>query len=344
MFAFLLAVGILIPSALGQFPCPNAIDILPCHCTADGEDIDMDCSNINVVDQIEHAFMADMPFTAFRKLTIARDLDQNAVPIESLGDRVFGDATFREVVISNSYLSDIGNNVFEKSFSTLESLTLSHGLLNRYNFATLNLFNQLTHLDMSHNRLSFVSDIISNSLQLIDLSWNGGFFYSPELLVGAPGLTHIYLQNIDMHDLTPLMFAAQGHLDTLDLAGNFVHMMPSDGLWFPNDTVTNVVLDNNFVLDLSIEFIFGTSNKLSLSMRNNSLSDFTAEIWQPVLEKVSGNTKSRIVLGETNIQCGCNIAWLVTSTKYMRVFDSTNQCADGSLFSDLDPDNFAHCP
>merc|ERR1712215_45772 len=144
MFAILVALGIIIPSSLAQFPCPNAIDILPCHCTVDGEDIDMDCSNINYVDQIKNAFMADMPFPNIRKLTIAKEMDQSAVPIEKLVDRIFGDATFREIVISNSYLSEIGDNVFEKSFNTLEKLTLTHGLLNRYNFATLNLFNKLT--------------------------------------------------------------------------------------------------------------------------------------------------------------------------------------------------------
>lgn len=287
--------------------------------------------------------MADMPFPNIRKLTIAREADQNAVPIEVLDDRIFGEATFREVVISNSYLSEVGDNVFEKSFNTLEKLTLSHGLLNRYNFATLNLFNKMTHIDLSHNRLAFVSDIISSSLQSIDLSWNGGFFYSPDLFVGAPALKSITLQNIDMHELTPLMFSAQDKLESLDLKGNFVHILPTDGLWFPNSTVNNIILDNNFVLDLKVEFVYGTSGKLNLSMKNNSLTSLPEPIWKPVFEKISGSAQSKVVLGETRIQCGCDIAWLVTSTKYMKVFDSSNACVDGTLFSSLDPESFAHC-
>lgn len=343
MFLILIALGIIIPSTLAQFPCPNAVDILPCHCTVDGEDIDMDCSNINVVDQIEDAFMADMPFTAFRKLIIARELEDNAVPIEALSDRIFGDATFREVVITNSYLSDVGANVFEKSFNTLEKLTISFSLLDRYSFATLNLFSQLKEIDFSHNRLSFVSDLISSTLESVDLSYNGGFFYSPEVFIGAPALREISLQYIDMHELGPLMFQAQGHLEILDLKGNFLHMLPTDGLWFPNSTVTNIILDDNFVLDLSVEFIYGTSGTLTLSLNKNSLTDLDEAIWMPVFEKVSGNSRSRVILGETSVSCGCNIAWLVTNSKYMKVFDSSNVCADGTLFSDLDPENFVNC-
>lgn len=343
MFSLFLVLGIVIPSTLAQFPCPEAVDILPCHCTVDGADIDMDCSNIQVVHQIENAFMADMPFNAFRKLTIARDLESNAVPIDVLGDRVFGDASFREVVISNTYLSEVGANVFEKSFNTLEKLTISYSLLDRYSFATLNLFTQLTEMDFSHNYLSFVSDLTSSTLQIVDFSYNGGFFFSPELFIGAPALREISLQNIDMHELGPLMFAAQGHLEYLDLKGNFLHMLPTDGLWFPNDTVTHVNLDNNFVLDISNEFIYGTNGVLTLSMNNNTLTDLDEAIWMPVFEKVSGSSKSRVVLGNTQVPCGCNIAWLVTNSKYMKVFDTSNVCADGTRFSDLDPDNYANC-
>jgi len=343
MFSFLLVVGIAIPSTLAQFPCPEAVDILPCHCTADGADIDMDCSNIQVVDQIENAFMADMPFTAFRKLTIARDLEEHAVPIEVLTDRIFGEASFREVVISNTYLSDVESSVFEKSFNTLEKLTISFSLLDRYSFATLNLFTQLTEIDFSNNRLSFVSDLISSTLEIVDLSYNGGFFYSPEVFIGAPALREIYLRNIDMHELGPLMFQAQGHLDLLDLRGNFLHMLPTDGLWFPNNTVHHILLDDNYVLEISNEFIYGTDGFLILSMQNNSLTDLDEAVWMPVFEKISGNKNSAVVLGATQVNCGCNIAWLVTNTKYMKVFDTSNACADGTLFSDLDAENFVNC-
>lgn len=238
--------------------CPVADDIAPCHCTKDTatQKLDLDCSNVVDSWQLERIFQARFPSPAFRELTMA-GTEGHSVPIVYLADGVFGNLSFTAVVIKYTNISHVGENVFEKSYDTLESLTLSYSDLQVYPATNLRYFSKLSLLDLSYNKMVFLQDIYSLSLQILNVEHNERLAFSDKLLTVVPSLLEMSLASCGIENIPPGLFSSAEVLSNVNMEGNKLTHLEGNALAFSSNAVLEIILSDNEISSVDKDFISG---------------------------------------------------------------------------------------
>lgn len=326
--------------------CPMADDIAPCHCTKDAvtQKLDLDCSNVLDSWQLERIFQARFPSPVFRRLTMA-GTEGHRVPLVYLPDSVFGNISFTSVVIKYTNISHVGEKVFEKSYDTLESLTFSYSDLQVYPATNLRFFTRLSTLDLSHNKMVFLQDVYSLSLQILNVEHNEHLAFSDKLLTVVPSLLEMSLASCGIESLPPGLFSSAEVLSNVNLEGNKLTHLGGGALAFASNDVLEIILSDNEISSADKDFISGTSASVNLVLMNNRLEELPEAVWRPVLQYLKDEKGSGFVTLDGNpFFCGCKIAWLVTSPDLLNYIARGATCEDGSLIHDLNPEYFTdHC-
>ncbi|XP_042889831.1 oplophorus-luciferin 2-monooxygenase non-catalytic subunit-like [Penaeus japonicus] len=270
--------------AYGQ-TCPLADDIAPCRCTrdAEAEKLDLDCSNVLDTWQFERIFQARFPSTAFRELKMTGTEDHR-IPVVYLADNVFGNLSFTSVVIKYTNISHVGEKTFESSHDTLEKLTVSHSELKVFPATNLPYFSKLSVLDLSHNKMVFLQDVHSHSLQSLNVEYNQQLAFSDSLLAWVPSLLDMTMAYCGIEHIPPGLFSTAEILSNVNMEGNKLTHLDSAALAFASNDVLEIILSDNQISGADKDFMSGTSASVNLVMMNNKLEELPEAVWRPILQ------------------------------------------------------------
>ncbi|KAK3867763.1 hypothetical protein Pcinc_026808 [Petrolisthes cinctipes] len=314
---------------LRDLPCPPAEDIQPCVCTVIDSstfDIEMDCSSVTTNDELASIFSKDFPYNDFFSLVIDNNNHLTTIRPGDLGQK-----TFQEIHISSGSLKTVEYNAFSSSYGTLTDLDITSTNLDYFPFNELNLFTQLDHLDLQNNLLHGSPLLTSSSLRYLYLSGNP---IDGIILNSMPFLDNIYLRSTSITYLPPGTFTDLPNLDYIDLYYNGLQVLEA-GTIILQTSSNSVYLYSNDLTSIAEGALVGLKGGY-LYVQNNQLTELAEAVFRPLMDdgvdvRASGNP----------LDCGCEIAWLVTSSTYMSLLDSDASCTSGQLVSELDPDMFA---
>ncbi|KAK3867760.1 hypothetical protein Pcinc_026805 [Petrolisthes cinctipes] len=314
---------------LRDLPCPPAEDIQPCVCTvldSSTFDIEMDCSSVTTNDQLASIFSKDFPFKDILSLVIDNNNDLTTI---RPGD--FGQNTFQEIHISGGRLKTVEYNAFSSSYGTLTDLYITSTNLDSFPFAEIMWFTQLKYLHLENNLLDGFPTLTSSSLQYLYL--NGNPINGIELL-SLPLLDSIYLYTTAITYLPPGTFTNLPNLDYIRLNYNGLQVLEA-GTINLQTSYNNVHLYSNDLTSIAEGALVGLKGG-TLDVQNNQLTELAEAVFRPLMDDgvdvyASGNP----------LDCGCEIAWLVTSSTYMNQLDDDASCTSGQLVTELDPDMYS---
>ncbi|KAK3867762.1 hypothetical protein Pcinc_026807 [Petrolisthes cinctipes] len=312
-----------------DLPCPPAEDIQPCVCTVIDSstfDIEMDCSSVTTNDQLASIFSKDFPYNDFFSLVIENN---NHLTTIRLGD--LGQKTFQEIHISDGSLKTVEKNAFISSYGTLTYLYIVVTSLDYFPFHELSLFTQLEQLHLENNQLMGSPELSSSTLQLLRLYGNP---IDGIELNALPLLEEIDLQSTAITYLDPGTFTELLNLDYIHLEYNSLQVLEAGtiNLYTSHNTVH---LYNNDLTSIAEGALVGLKGGY-LDVRNNQLTELAEAVFRPPMDD-----GVNVLASGNPLDCGCEIAWLVTSSTYMSLLYDDASCTSGQLVSELDPDMFA---
>eukprot|EP01135_Chromosphaera_perkinsii_P008927 Nk52_evm37s1524 gene=Nk52_evmTU37s1524 len=254
--------------------------------------------------------LKELPGNLFAN-TIARNINMSHNSIETLRDDTFNGLNLTYLDLSWSTISKVEDHAFrglrvdylDLSFNELyESMPLgkfpsyvreikiSHNQL--YSVQLYDIMKALPMLktfDCSHNNLTFLrgselSGDFHSSLETLDVSSNP---ISPECFDNKyelPLVTHLYLRNISLNNISSSHMKLFPKLKLVDLSFNSISEIPTDAFRY-NSGLETVLLDHNELREVSSEaFAFNSNttkhisfahNRIEKIIGNDSFSEFT---------------------------------------------------------------------
>ncbi|XP_047473692.1 toll-like receptor 7 [Penaeus chinensis] len=324
--------------------CPDDLDIQPCTCTVDSAtaEIDMDCSNVYDEYDLKRVFEADFLFPDLNKLVI-QGTTSDPVPIKKLEADTFGKVSFKHVTISNTDLNSVALLAFANSFPTIETMDFSNNRLDFFPFEMLADCKKLTTLHVENNVLVHVALLHSESLLFFDASGNSELKYEDEVFQNAPMLQDINLSNTNLGHISPLTFAYQQNLKTLNLQGNSIDYLYTNALKFLSSSPITINLDNNRIGTVEPKAITGLQPGSTLKLKSNMLTDLPQNVWEDIFIDLKGS--QTIEMDDNLIECACNIKWLISNTDHLTTLSDGQECVDKTSIHDPSLINFItqHC-
>lgn len=182
-----------------QPTCPDASDIFPCVCTVyDEVNMDMTCSEVTSEFELAQVFSAYFPDPNFTYLRLE---DNNNLQV--LRDGALGTTTYVHIHITGGVLTEVEENALSGSFATLETLVLNYNSISTFPFHTLSSFTALKSLDMDNNQLQAFPQLVSSTLEYLDLGGNPMEDLPPEAFTNTPTLQQVYLYDTEITLLYP---------------------------------------------------------------------------------------------------------------------------------------------
>ncbi|CAG0902096.1 unnamed protein product [Darwinula stevensoni] len=169
-FVLLALPFCLLSFSSGEFPCPEADEILPCVCSYEvaTNEVLVDCSAANTSAQIFTAF--NDGFWPFTKLTEFR-LD-GFRQVTELPEGVFGDISFQRIYVETTDLVSVHPSALLSSEDDLERLRIRYSHLGGFPWETLAELAGLAYLDLVFNDLTAMSSFQGPSLEELHVSNN----------------------------------------------------------------------------------------------------------------------------------------------------------------------------
>ncbi|XP_045133453.1 oplophorus-luciferin 2-monooxygenase non-catalytic subunit-like isoform X2 [Portunus trituberculatus] len=300
--------------------CPFHMDIAPCLCTEIGPspELDMDCSHVVDIDQLMRVFQADFPSTNYRRLSMTGTPD-DPIPISFLPDGVFGSITFQEIVIQHAQINRVDDYAFLGSKDTLTMLTLIHSELTSFPTTILPLLSDFRELDLSYNHLVFIPDLRSSSLRSLTLAHNTQLNFSDRVFDEIDQIIDLNIAHCNMETIPPGMFLNMMNLSTVYLEYNKITHLDAASLHFTR-----------------------TGKHTYLELLNNQITTLGEASWRPVFHAISEHGDGLVMLDGNPLDCGCSLAWLVTSSSFLSHLALGATCANGTAIHDLNPSAFDH--
>ncbi|KAG7161804.1 oplophorus-luciferin 2-monooxygenase non-catalytic subunit-like [Homarus americanus] len=316
-------------------PCPRPEDISPCMCVYDEDDyqMDLDCSNVKNSTLLFEIFnFYPFPFKHFRKLTI-----YDNPSLYFLLDNVFGDIQFEEIIITRGVLQNVSDYALVNSYSTLRILDLSDNQIKSFPFQEVSNFTLLETLDLSSNNLTSLTPLTSGSLKTLSLNHNFLSRMSADTLVGLSSLEEVHLAHVCLNYLPADTFANLKNLRKIILINNILHNLTQDTFLLTTNFPVQFDLTSSHVNFVEVNAFAGLLPGSYITLFLNSLRTFEEEVWRPLLDK-----NVEVELGGNDLECGCDVAWVVENKTHFLPLMHDAVCYDGVKFQDLDPDFYIH--
>lgn len=332
-----LLLLLLVAAAAAQRPCPEANAIYPCICTVEETEtsihLNLDCSDVISDLVLESVFQASFPFTAFWSLTIEPEVAHPA--LTTLNQYVFGEVTFVHVNIDNTRINTVHEEAFSASHTTLTSFTLTNSRLNEFPFETMAAFTHLRNLSLSSNLFPSLPNLESNSLEMLDLSYNTALTFGADTLTGCPQLRNVYLNNMNIPYFPPNVFSTLNELNLVDLSHNVLAGKLEQGiLRVPLDSVEEVKLNNNHITGIEGTAITGVHRTTTVDFSHNDIAALEWGDWYPLLDQLTG--VGVVDLTDNPLQCSCDLVWLLLDEDELAKINDKTTCSDGTPMKDVD--------
>lgn len=181
-----------------DLPCPEAEDILPCECTVYGSyNLNMYCSDVDN-DELARVFSAHFPFTQHWRLDVRYS---DRLDVLRKGD--LGVVSIDDVDIIVSGLTEVQEEAFSHSYSTVKRIGLSYNKISKFPFHELPLFTSLRQLYLYSNNLDQFPELNSDSLTLVSLSFNRMSDVPVDGFKRVPNLEVFYFEGNNLQQITP---------------------------------------------------------------------------------------------------------------------------------------------
>ena len=150
-----------------SFPCPASDTITPCTCelTSASQELNLNCSDVESLEQMAEVFMQYFPVKEFYMLQIWNNFN-----IQYLTD-VFNGVSFTYISLFNlPNLAEISNYAFFDSLNSLVTMYIYTSALdeNTFPFSTLDQFSRLSYLRIAESNFSYWPVFSSLTLKAAD--------------------------------------------------------------------------------------------------------------------------------------------------------------------------------
>lgn len=293
-------------------PCPDEVAIAPCLCSLDADGaMLLDCSAVESEDQLAGVFQHDFPSTAFKTFYI-----NNNNQITTIGD-IFNGLTFVEFILTNLVnLVSIPDTTFAASVDTLEVVFLSNTNLTETGLplATLPDYSVMRELALLTTPLSAMFPLQSDSLEELRIF---------DSLVNSFGAG---------------TFDNLNNLNRLEIGNSRLWTLFSDSIPITNSNYSVYLYHNNIGPVEPGLFVLPTETD-SLSVYLNMAQNYITVLEETVFGEIFPYVYEFVIYGNI-LECGCDMAWLVTNPDYLSKVDGAATCADGVKLADLDPNYY----
>ncbi|CAG0880250.1 unnamed protein product [Darwinula stevensoni] len=234
--------------------------------------------------------------------------------VKDLRERIFGNMTFDEIHIWNTNLVALDPSAVLSSKDRLESLTISHSLLEEFPFRVLPRMTRLRTLHLSHGFLKSVPALESPSLKNL-LLWNNEI-HALEPRWSMPVLERLDISHNPISDLPPGMVEGMRNLMSFDASHcNLGPVLRNGSLAFQSKSLAKIFLQENDIVKLEPGAITGLRNDTRLDLRGNKIRNLTEGSFRPMLEHLSSGTSGFIFLWGNPVICD---EWLVRSPDFKK--------------------------
>jgi len=285
----------------------------------------LEVSGINIVSIEEDAF---------KDLDSLESIEITGSDMEHL-PRIFSNSpSLTKVSITKSKLEMIEENAFF-GVPSLEELYLdsNHELSG---FSLHNMEN-VTKISLNHDYdLAFVN--ISNLPRLTTLGLYDNHKLSQVNLHDLPALAELRIDKDDQHTSLALSVSNCSNLASIDSSENNVVQLSLQNV----DALTSLNLYSNSHLNhtglgSSLRSIIDPDAVISL--RRTYVRNLDEFVFRPLLETfVSAESSSGYIdMKDVNLDCGCDVKWLIMEFHFQTSYFKNARCMDGGLLADVDP-------
>ncbi|BES90418.1 LRR_TYP [Nesidiocoris tenuis] len=269
---------------------------------------------------------SEIPHLALKQLLLAHN---------SIIDDCFLRGEYRDGVCSES----------SRPRKNLSSLDLSFNLLSEFNgFSNCE---NLAELNISYNRISFVSDIFfvnTFNLKSLDISHNSIERLLPSTLKNAVKLEHLDLSSNSIREVPDILFKNLQSLKFFNFSDNPINELPALG--FQNcQSLHTLILDNTGLRRIPESLLYGLDELSRFSAKDNKYMVAIAEntfMYSTNIEYLDLRSNSLsilpkslsllkrpkiILLSGNPISCNCSLSWFLKLVRSSRV----QVDVDGSL-------------
>ncbi|KAK4305055.1 hypothetical protein Pmani_023045 [Petrolisthes manimaculis] len=318
-----------------EWPCPEADDILPCVCTSDEYlNLRLVCTGVSTA-QLDEAMGAIFPFKQFLELRI-EDSNPATSPLTELTEGIFRDLTFNRVTITGTGITNVQENVFSNSHTTLVMLNLQNNLIDDFTFESVRAYTLLETLILDDNSLSRLWHMESTSLQTLSVSGNHGLSFDATVFQNVTNLRTVNMARIDHVTIPQNLFQPLDKVTYIDLSSNWLDSLNEFAINPPNPTLRTLRLNQNSITEILPNAIQGLTEDATLQMAGNLLNKLNEPQWKSVFDQVPSG---KIDLTGNILNCGCDMDWMFLATpedKYLHILTDTTTCFDGTKVVFLD--------
>ncbi|CAL4139140.1 unnamed protein product, partial [Meganyctiphanes norvegica] len=281
--------------------------------------MDMNCTSISDEQELFDVFHATIPIPKFRKLTLGTN------HLETLTDTVFDDVTFQDVrTLYGGTLTSVGPKTFIKSTSTLRVLYLHHNNLSEFPFDTLNQYTVLEYFSFSRNPIESFPIIISPSLRNLYLGYAGYHTIPSDALGGLPNLEYFNTAGTAVHSMANDLFMYLPKMTNIFMQSTGLTHLESRQFEVSSNVIHTIDLHANQITTVDADAFVGVQSG-AINLSDNKLTILPEATWGILID--SG---VHLQLQGNELECGCDVAWLVLEPLYHSLVDAA-VCHSGEL-------------
>ncbi|KAK3854466.1 hypothetical protein Pcinc_039060 [Petrolisthes cinctipes] len=217
-------------------------------------------------------------------------------------------------------------------------LVFNFNNITSFPFASLSSFSPgLLSLDLRSNALGEFPALASSTLQTLYLSNNPLGSLPVSAFVSTPSLVDLHLSNTQIPEVFTGTFTPLTQLVNLGLGNNLLRRL-EEGAIQAATSLALIDLGYNTLTYVHPQAFPGFTNGW-LYIHHNGLTKLEENVWRTVMQ----GPEAYLDPYGNPLQCGCDVAWLVSDPTLMAKVDIYTTCADGRPLISLDPEEFQAC-
>ncbi|EDW91002.2 chaoptin [Drosophila yakuba] len=315
---------------------------------------------VSVMSTLQYLYLENNNITtldrsAFGKLPVLFELNLYGNQVKDISKRAFeGLLQLLTLNLSSNGIQTLQNDIFI-GLPSLRNLDLSFNFLTKLDNKTNGVLDDLLSLetlDLSHNRISFVTkktfpshQYIPYNLRNLDLSYNLMPILTYDITFGTKKLVKLDVSHNQINDLRKGVISNFTSLQSLDMSHNDLANLKSEEHIFDlPQNLSHLDLSHNRIYHLPFANLVKVKSLKYVDLTNNSLEDVPASMVG------SMRNGSQVLLAGNPLHCGCNARPLKYFMLQQTIASKDLQsiyCATPALIKDkqlisLD-DDYLHC-
>ncbi|CAG0902643.1 unnamed protein product [Darwinula stevensoni] len=222
--------------------------------------------------------------------------------VQHLPERVFGNMTFDDIIISETSLVSVDPMALLSSKNRLKILIISNSTLEEFPFQVIPQMTNLTILEITDSPLKSLPALRSSSLEIVRLSHNR----IGRLLPGwfMPKLRKLDISNNPIPEIPRGLLEGFRNLTSFDASHcNLGPTLSNGSLVFHSKDLSNVSLRFNGIVRLEPGAIAGLTRNTLVDLSGNNITRLTEDTFRPMLQFLS-QQKSGIIISLSQFH-GC---------------------------------------